>query len=414
MKNVYDIRYEKNLTFILPEKSYVSQKVTSEVYKKTAVIMYLYYIDTLATYYRYIENIPECIDTYIISSRKEVLEEVKKHIEMLHKREPGYILKENRGRDISALLVTGREIVSKYEYVCFLHDKKEHYERLKSDNLLWIENLWGNQIGSPDYINGILELFQNNAALGVIAPPEPIGQHFNTWYGFGWYKSFEITKYIAEKLQLNADIRPDKPPVTFGTALWFRSRALKRLFDAGWRYTDFHDGDLSNDHYLSYAIERIFAYVAQDAGYDTGTSMTISYAEKQTAYLQYTTNMIMQEAQRYFPVNNVETLHIFKKNRKRILEFARNNEKIFLYGAGTMGRFCLSVLRSEDFSPVAYIVSEDSGFSVRDGISVLLADEMDWSQDMAVIITVYDPEFQKKIADKLEHMKCSKYIKFWE
>lgn len=414
MKNVYDIRYEKNLTFILPEKSYVLQETISEVYKKTTVIIYLYYIDTLATYYRYIENIPEGIAIYIISSREEVLEEVKLHINILQKRKICYILKENRGRDVSALLITGREIVSKYEYVCFLHDKKEHHARLKGDNSLWIENLWGNQIGSSDYINSILKLFQSNITLGIISPPEPIGQHFNTWYGFGWYKSFEITKHIADKLQLNADIRPDKPPVTFGTALWFRSRALKRLFDAGWKYADFHDEDLSNDHYLSYGLERIFAYVAQDAGYDTGTSMTISYAEKQTAYLQYTTNMIMQEAQRYFPVNNVETLHIFKKNRKRILEFARNNEKIFLYGAGTMGRFCLSVLRSEDISPVAYIVSEDSGFSVRDGMPVLLAEEMDWSQDMAVIITVYNPELQKEIADKLEHMKCSKYIKFWE
>ena len=71
MKNVYGIRYEKNLTFILPERAYADAKpLPGELYSKTAVIIYLYYMDTLREYYQYIDNIVLNIDLYIISPEK--------------------------------------------------------------------------------------------------------------------------------------------------------------------------------------------------------------------------------------------------------------------------------------------------------------------------------------------------------
>lgn len=272
MKNVYDIRREKNLIYILSEKAYADEELLlSEIYSQTAIIIYLYYIESLSEYYNYIENIPHNIDLYIVSSREEVLEEVRKQLNLLCRQNVKYLWKENRGRDVSALLIVGRDIVSRYKYVCFLHDKKEHNEGIKKDTLLWIENLWGNQIGSPYYIDSILKLFENNKDLGILAPPEPVGDNFDAWYGYGWYRSFDITKAIADKLCLNADLDPNIPPITFGTVLWFRSCAMHKLFDADWKYEDFDDEKLSDENYLSYGIERIFAYVAQDAGYDTGT-----------------------------------------------------------------------------------------------------------------------------------------------
>lgn len=414
VRNIYDIRYEKNLTYILPEKAYsVLETLSSAVYAETAVIIYLYYIDTLSIYYKYIDSIPLDIDIYIISSLENVLEEVRGHICMVERKNVTYIMKENQGRDVSALLVTSRDIVKNYQYVCFLHDKKEHHEKTKEDTLLWIENLWGNQIGSPDYINGILKLFEDNKNLGLIVPPEPIGEYFDAWYGCGWCKSFEVTKAIANNLQLNADIRLDKPPITFGTVLWFRSKAMQKLFDAEWSYSDFNDEGLNNDNYLSYGLERIYAYVAQDAGYDTGTSMTVSYAEKQTGYLQYTTNMIMHEAAPFFPISSIKDLNHYKRNRRRIVEFGRNNEKIYLYGAGKMGRFCAALLKLENITPMGYIVSKDNGISLMEGIPVISVEKFDWQQNIAVIVTVYDEKDQEEIANSLKGKACCNYIKFW-
>ena len=63
VRNVYDIRYEDNLIYILPEQSSgIYQSALSEVYGKTVVIIYLFYMDTLSVYWPYIDGIPVEID----------------------------------------------------------------------------------------------------------------------------------------------------------------------------------------------------------------------------------------------------------------------------------------------------------------------------------------------------------------
>lgn len=415
MKNVYDIRYEKKLVYVLPGgNDSVLEKSIGAVHAETAVIIYLYYTDTLAEYYGYIGAIPEGIDVYIISSRGDVLEEMRRFMAALGRGNVRYAMKENRGRDVSALLVAGRDIVGRYKYVCFLHDKKEHGEDWKADTRFWIENLWGNQIGGTGYINGILELFEGHGELGILAPPEPVGEHFNTWHGYGWYNSFDITRSMAGRLGLDADIRPDRPPITFGTVLWFRSVALRKLFEAGWAYSDFDDEKLCAGDYVSYAVERIFAYVAQDAGYNTGTVMCTSYAARQMNFLQHSTCRIFREMDRYFPVNTLSDLECYMGNKGKVIEFARRNGRICLYGAGRMGRLCAAMLRQEGIEPVACMVSCSTEKEMLDGIPVVVADTLAGWQDMAVIITVYDTKMQEEIAASLEANGCYNYIRFWD
>lgn len=415
MKNVYDIRYENNLIYILPEKnSCIAKSVSSEIYEKTAVIIYLFYVDTLSVYWSYIDEIPEEMDVCLISSREEVLEEARIHMEASCRKRIRYILKENRGRDVSALLVTCGDLIKDYEYVCFLHDKKEHSEEVKKDTDLWIENLWGNMIGSAEYISRILRLFLEKPELGVLAPPEPVGDYFCTWYGYGWHDSFGITEELVKRLCLNTDIRPDKPPVTIGTVLWFRRDALRKLFDYGWEYSDFDDEGLKRKDYLSYGIERLFPYVAQDAGYDTGTVMTGGYAGKQTNYLQHAANLIFKEAEQFFPVNQVSDLECYRRNRGRIIEFAKRNKEVYLYGAGTMGRFCLAVLRKENIQPAGFLVSGSNGDSMVECVPVTELHRLERLQERAVIITVYDLTAQSEIAEKLRRRGCRKFICMWE
>lgn len=415
MKNVYDIRYEKNLIYVLPSEPDILQPaVPDEMYAGTVVLLYLYYLDTLSFYWSYLYRIPDGVDVCLISSRAEILEETKKHLEASGRKNVRYILKENRGRDVSGLLVTGADILKNYEYICFLHDKKERCEAVKKDTELWIENLWGNMIGSAGYISHILHLFLENPALGVLAPPEPVGDHFCTWYGYGWHDSFGITEELVRRLRLNTDIRPDKPPVTIGTVLWFRRKALQKLFDYGWKYSDFDDGGLKRQDYLSYGIERIFPYVAQDAGYDTGTVMTAAYAGKQTNYLQHAANLIFKEAEPFFPVNNLADLECYKRNKSRIIEFAKRNKEVYLYGAGIMGRLCLAMLRKENIQPAGFLVSGNDGDSMVECIPVTESGKLDCLQSRAVIITVYGMDAQNEIAKTLKDRGCRNYIRMWE
>lgn len=415
MKNVYDLRYENNLIYILPERAYAdAKKIPLEVYSRTVIILYLYYMDTLSVYLGYVNNIPKDIDIYVISSRDEVLAEVRHYMKASNRHKVHYIWKQNRGRDVSALLVSSKDIVKKYEYVCFLHDKKEHLPQEKQDTDFWIANLWGNQIGSPHYIDEILRMFEKKERLGILVPPEPVGDIFTTWFGYGWHGAYDITKKIADRMALHADISSDKAPITFGTVLWFRTKALMKLFDLGWQYSDFQDEKLNDENYLSYGLERIFAYVAQDAGYETGTVMSVSYAEKQTKYLQYAASRIMHEKDDFFPISNMRKLEIYLKNRGKVIAFAKGSRELYLYGTGKMGKLCLFMLGYEYILPTGWIISKGERPGTLYGIPVFLIDEVEITQDIAVIITVENATVQEQMVLQLENKGVSNYIRFWD
>ncbi len=414
MKNVYEIKYEKCLSFIFPTKCYYDIPcINQERHGQTVIILYLYYEDTLLGYFKYLDNIPEDICIYIISSKQCVLDTVKEHS---YKKNMEFILKENLGRDVSALLVTGKEIIKNYEYVCFIHDKKGHKPTIEKETELWVENLWGNLIGSSSYIDSVLELLDKNEKLGILSPPEPIGDHFCTWYGFGWHDSFEITKNLAEFLHLETDISADKPPITIGTALWFKTAALRKLFEAGWDYKDFDDSKLNESNYLSYGIERIFAYVAQDAGYDTGEVMTIEYAQKQNNYLHCATGRIFAEMMSFFPFPTTTAIDDCKRNIPRLIKFAKIYKRVYLYGAGNMGRFCLSLLRREGLEAEGFIVSSRPDVEMIDALPVMSIENIDLSgdADTGVVVTVTKPETKMQMLGKLHEKKINNYIEFWK
>ena len=82
MKNVYDIRYEKNLSFIFSAQCRGNNYDISPIgHEHVAIMLYLYYEDTLSEYFKYFDNIPEDIHVYIISSRENVLNLVRKYSE---------------------------------------------------------------------------------------------------------------------------------------------------------------------------------------------------------------------------------------------------------------------------------------------------------------------------------------------
>ncbi len=320
MENIYELKQKHNRIYILPDGTEMRLKCSA------AIVLYLYYKERLEFYSQYIDRIPADVDLYIVSSRQEMLDEVASKIHFTG--HISFVKKPNTGRDISALLVTMAEVINKYEYVCFLHDKKEHRQEEKADTDLWIENIWGNLCGSSSQINQILGLFEKDKQLGVLAPPDPVGDHFCTWFGYGWHGSFDATKALAKKIGINAPIEERFPPITIGTALWFRTDALKKLFDFGWKYEDFDDSKLSDPNYFCYGVERIFAYVAQDAEYETGEVMSLEYARKQTNIVKKNTMEIYQAMQEYFPFPCVYQTRLLDEKLRGLFQYVSGKEKI--------------------------------------------------------------------------------------
>ena len=93
-----------NLTNSHAIHNYILSDVNNKksIYSKVAVVINLYYYNDIDGYYRYISNIPDGIDIYIFSSDEKIL---KKILNDTNKKNITFSLKDNRGRDLSALLV---------------------------------------------------------------------------------------------------------------------------------------------------------------------------------------------------------------------------------------------------------------------------------------------------------------------
>lgn len=408
MKNVREIRDEKNLYYIMSEESLTG---SVSCYKDTAVIICLYYEDSMEKYSGYIDNIPEDIHVYIISSNKELYEPILEYIEKNKNRKIELVKKKNRGRDISALLVAGREICLKYKYICFVHDKHKKEEVPDSEFDLWIENLWGNSLGGQIYIQNVLNCLEMNEELGVLAPPEPIGTYINAWYINAWGdKTFVLAEQLAKELNLKCDLDIDKSPITFGTVFWAKSIALRKLFKKEWKYEDFDDEPLGRET-ISHAIERIIGYVAQDAGYDTGTLMNTTYAGKMLSYTQ----------QRFFPMYQllvkdycINDIDFFLNKQKCIYDFCKKNKKVYLYGAGKIGKCCLHFLRAGGVEPTGFVVTGNNQKYER--IEGLLVEELASVKDVEEIgfIIAVGRRLADEIEENLKFRRVENYIRYLE
>lgn len=119
MKNVYEIMNAEGAFYVLP-KEYKKREIMN--LSRFGVVIYLYYYDDVEFYASYIKRIPRDIDVLIVSSEKRILTYFENNNLYSH---VNTVFKENRGRDVAALLVTAREFVLDHSYIAFLHDKKE-------------------------------------------------------------------------------------------------------------------------------------------------------------------------------------------------------------------------------------------------------------------------------------------------
>ena len=251
---------------------------------RVVLFVHIYYTDEIPSLRKYIDNIPSEIDLLLTTQT----EEKKTIIESAFRNWKGHVqveLVKNRGRDVSALLIAGKKYLRPYDIVCFIHDKKVTQEKPGSIGEGFAYNCYMNTLGSREYVYNILTDFDTHPRLGVICPPKPIHGPYIMGLVNDWGKNYENTKDLLNKLGVCAPIDRYKLPIApHGSCFWFRKEALEKLFEYDWKYEDFPEEPLPIDGTISHAIERCYAFVAQDAGYYTVVGMIDSYAA-----IEYTT-----------------------------------------------------------------------------------------------------------------------------
>lgn len=381
---------------ISDQKRMVSEANIEEI--KAAVFVHLFYIEQVQIYRNYLEQVPYFIDIIVISSNEEILESFRE--ERFIK-----IRKENRGRDISALLVAAKKLIFDYEYVCFLHDKKEKSREQKDYVDLWIKNLWGNMLQSKTYIYNVLDAFQDNR-IGMLVPLPPYGKDKGAWLRGAWGENYENVKRLAQDLNISGNICFEKPPVTYSTVFWVRSAVLKKLFLRDWKYTDFPEEPMRNDGEINHAIERIMQYVVEDAGYETKILLSASFASSFISQLHSEMNGLWNQLDATLGISSYRGLG----NYERIKIFAEKHSELYLYGAGKRGKECLKLCWACNIFPKGFIVTEIK--SSYDEIPVFAISDLTITENMGIIISV-NWNLQEEIKKELERRGFHEYM-FYE
>lgn len=266
LENQADIKKNMQLNYVLSSvATNIDDNVISE--RKIALVMHCYFDDLAEYCLGYAKSMPANADIYITVPTDRNREIVEKAFSVLPNKVEVIVI-QNRGRDVSALLVATKKFIMDYDYVCFMHDKKVTQLKPETIGYGFSYKCFENLLGSPVLVRNVIDAFEKNPRLGLLTPPPPNHGDYYITLGLEWGMNFKNTKKLAEQLGITVPMDVKKEPIApLGTMFWFRPKAMKILFDKDWEYEDFPAEPNKIDGTLLHAVERIYSYVVQQEGY---------------------------------------------------------------------------------------------------------------------------------------------------
>jgi rhamnosyltransferase len=142
-----------------------------------------------------------------------------------------------------------------------------------------------------------------NPYIGVAVPPL-VNLSFSH-FGHAWYANRPMTKDLVHRLGLEAHLDSDTPIAIYGTMFWFRPKALRKLFEHKWEWSEFNPEPHHVDGGLAHALERLTCYAAQDAGYITYQILNADSAAQNYSSVEYK----LQKVQSYLDAGEFKYYH---------------------------------------------------------------------------------------------------------
>lgn len=282
--NMHDVVSAMNLYFTT-RSAKAKNDVVSQ--KKTLVIAHLYYEDILNSTLHYLKNVPAYMDILITTNTERKKRIIEKLMETFANN-VRVVVVNPRGRSESAFLLGARELLRDYEYACFVHDKKTAQVKPAIIGYEFWRCGVESCLASSEHIENIIQLFNDNTKLGLLnAEITKTGPYCLTDGVYNWSGNYENVKMLCDRLHLNCHLDETKIPIApLGSYFWFRVDALGKLLYYPWVLNDFPQEPLPVDNTLLHAIERIYPFVAQDAGYYSGYITTDEMLNARLTYYQ--------------------------------------------------------------------------------------------------------------------------------
>jgi lipopolysaccharide biosynthesis protein len=237
---------------------------------RLAVLLHAYYIDTIPIFKSYFANIPFPFTLFISTDTEDKRHRIEREFAAWQNGRVEVRVMDNRGRDTAPKVIGFRDVYDEYPYVLQLHSKKSSHSNELTN---WLNFLLDALLGSRQTVENVFKAFERRFDLGIVAPPIfPVTKQFMVWG-----PNFEICRSLAQRMGFS--IAP-KSPLDFpaGSMFWARSAALRPLLDLGLDLDEFPEEAGQTDGTLAHAIERIYFYVCELAGFSWTRDVSISGA----------------------------------------------------------------------------------------------------------------------------------------
>lgn len=311
-KNLGEIQIKFGLNFIPNEDDIIYD----ENNYKFGFFSFLYYDDLFEFSLEKLFNLPKCFDIYVATDSQKKVDRIKEIWREKSNRNIHVLVHKYHGRDISALLLTFRKYLLKYDIFGFIHDKKSgqfHYETIGRD---YNYELWESMLESEKYINGTMNLLIKKTYLGFLNPPMPIHNLYFSTLTDAWTCCYEQTAEIANILKQKIRIDRNINPVSLGSVFWCKTCALKPLLEYDFKPEQFPYEPMPVDGTFNHGMERIFPYIAQSQGFCSGIVSTKGICESNELIERNILTIILDELKGEYK-DDMYTLFAFVNSLKK-------------------------------------------------------------------------------------------------
>lgn len=356
------------------------RNITPDHHNRLAAVIFYKDKDSFEWSAQYLVNNNSVVDIYIYTPDTSLFQYLNEEYHWLITK----VVMTSSDRYAETLFDLKKEFLEYYDYLCFIGCNENGYdEEIVGESINYV--MWNCCLNSPEHILQVADFFNNDKHLGLLTPFPPYVYSEKVPDG-GW-EDYEEIKKIISMFKLHCNISRESEPVQKYFAFWCRPEILYPLLPISkiGKVNDFFPDDIADSLW-----SKSMTYFAQHAGYYSGTVSDVSYA----SFVMKRSYLLLEE------VTKIENNKIDKICN--LIVFAKQYQKIYIYGAGIVGKRVYQILKQKNILLNGFLVSDDK-FQVntdRNDVQVLRMSEIEDSEDLGVIVAL-SKENTLQVSEKL-------------
>lgn len=273
---------------VLPETALDPNK-TEWSFGQVGIFVHAYYPHMMPDLLSRAQNVPGAPMLYVTTASDEARDQITSHLSAANwpaDRADVRVVEQNRGRDMASLFITFRDVIlsDRHKVALRLHSKQTpQVSRQVGEGFK--KHLFDNLVPSQDYVSNLLTLIDDNPDIGLVIPPA-IHVGFGT-LGHAWFNNKDPLTRTGSRIGLNVPLDAHTPLAAFGTMFWFRTAALRPMFEEQWHWDEYNREPHHFDGGLAHVQERLIGLCAQNEGFRTMTVMSPRLAARNYMKLEY-------------------------------------------------------------------------------------------------------------------------------